>query len=192
MKKLLFFAPFLILLLCSCESKKEEVNKVQLVQEYIQALNDFDYQGIISKFNDSIRMKEIVYSSTFSKADFYDHFQWDSIFQPKYEILKIEEKADGTIDMEISKQGPRILFLNEKPTVNHEIISFEKGKIREVHILEYIVFDEETWSRKRQNLLDWIDANHPELNGFIHDQTKQGALNYLKALEYYKMAMDGN
>ncbi len=155
-------------------------------------MNDFDYPAIISMFNDSVRMKEIVYDNSFSKDNYYNLFQWDSIFQPSYEILKIEEKADGTVDMEIAKQGPRILFLNEKPVVNHEIIQFEQGKIHQVHIVEYIVFDEETWARKRQSLLDWVDSNYPELNGFIYDQTKAGALNYLKALEYYQMAMNEN
>lgn len=188
MKKALFVTLFLTLSLLACQPPNKEIDNVELVKSYVQALNEFDYLSIISMFNDSIRLKEIVYESTFSKADYYNLFQWDSIFQPKYEILKIEEKADGTVELETSKQGPRILFLNEKPIVNHEVVSFENGKIRMIHILEYKVFDEETWSHKRQTLLDWVDANHPELNGFIYDQTKEGALNYLKALEFYQAA----
>ena len=190
MKQFIIQTLFLLIMLCSCGSNQKETDKVEMVKTYVQALNDFDYPSIISLFYDSVRMKEIVYDMSYSKADYYHLFQWDSIFQPQYEILKIQEMTDGTIDLEISKKGPRILFLNEKPTVTHEVISFKNDKIHSVHIRDYLVFDDQTWEAKRQKLLDFIDQHHPELNGFIYDQTKQGALNYLKALELYRAAND--
>lgn len=170
----------------SCQPKEKEVDKVQLVKDYVSALNTFDFEGIVSKFQDSVRLKEIVYESHFSREDYYHLFQWDSIFQPKYEILEIEEAEDGTVKMQVSKAGPRILFLNKKPIITDEVVRFEGDKIQSVQITDYVVFDEVTWTNTRKDLLSWINANHPELNGFLHDQTKQGALNYMKALEYYQ------
>lgn len=188
MKKLLFFAPFLAILLCSCEPKKEEVNKVQLVQEYIQALNDFDYQGIISKFEDSVRMKERVYESAFSKEDYYYHFQWDSTLKPTYKILEISEAEDGTVHMHVSKLEERIQFLNEEAIVTDEVVTFENGKIHDINIVNYVIFNEVEWINNRKDLVTWVNNNHPELNGFLHDQTREGAIHYLQALKYYKEA----
>jgi len=188
MKKLLFFAPFLAVLLCSCQPSHREVDKIQLVKDYIAALNQFDYPAIIDKFGDSVRMKERVYESTFSKEDYYHHFQWDSTLKPTYKILEISEVEDGTVHMHVSKLEERIEFLNEEAIVTDEVVTFENGKIHNINIVNYVVFNEVEWINNRKQLVTWVNNNHPELNGFLHDQTKQGALNYLKALEYYKQA----
>lgn len=192
MKKLLFFAPFLAVLLYSCQPSKKEVDKVQLVKDYIAALNAFDYPAIIDKFKDSIRLKERVYESTFSKEDYYVHFQWDSTLHPVYKILEIKEAEDGTVHMHVSKLEERIQFLNEEAIVTDEVVSFEDGKIHNIDIVNYVVFNEVEWINNRKRLVAWVNTNHPELNGFLHDQTREGALNYLKALEYYEMAMNAN
>jgi len=34
--------------------------------------------------------------------------------------------------------------------------------------------------------LSWVSENHPELNGFINDQTEAGGKKFLKALELYE------
>lgn len=188
MKKLLLSTCLLPLFFGSCQPKLKEVDRTVLAEEYIQALNEFDYPSIISLFYDSVRMKEIVYETTFSKADYYNLFQWDSIFQPEYKVLQIQELPGEKIELQISKLGPRINFLMDNPIITKEVLSFEKGKIYEVEIIEYLYFDDETWVARRQALIEWVAANHPELDGFIYDQTKVGALNYLRAIELYKAA----
>lgn len=188
MIKRLLFAPFLVLILLGCQPKEKEVDRVQLVESYVEALNNFDYEGIVSKFQDSVRLKEIVFESFFSRDQYYKLFQWDSIFQPKYEILNINELPGDKVEMEVSKQDPRILYLNEQPIVTHEIVSFDGNKIKLVEIDRYVIFDEVTWTNNRKRLVNWVNSNHPELNGFLHDQTKEGAQKYMKALEYYSKA----
>jgi len=39
--------------------------------------------------------------------------------------------------------------------------------------------------KNRSKLLSWIAKNNPELNGFIHDQTKAGGIKYLQAIDLY-------
>jgi hypothetical protein len=38
----------------------------------------------------------------------------------------------------------------------------------------------------REEFFNRIDKNQPELNGFLHDQTKTGGMKYLKAIELYE------
>jgi len=55
-----------------------------------------------------------------------------------------------------------------------------------VETTEYLVFNDATFVKNRDSLLSWIDENHPELNGFINNQTAPGGRQYLKAIELFK------
>lgn len=174
----------------SCtESKQAQatIPKTQLVEQYINALNKSDFQQVRFLFFDSIRLKELDYVSVFSKDDYYHLFQWDSTFHPTYKILEIQEDKSG-VKMKVSKECKRILFLNQEPIVTHEFVKFKDNKIMSVDIIDYKVFNDSIWSLNRANLVSWITTNHPELNGFLHDQSKQGALNYLKAIQLYQQS----
>jgi len=46
--------------------------------------------------------------------------------------------------------------------------------------------DFKLWNLTKNEMVTWIKKNHPELDGFIYDQTKTGAQNYLKAIALYK------
>jgi hypothetical protein len=48
------------------------------------------------------------------------------------------------------------------------------------------LFNVEKFVKNRDELVNWISENHPELNGFLNDQTKSGGLYYLKAIQLYK------
>ncbi len=184
MKKTLFIV-IICLLGISCRQPKTDVNKMEVTKNYIKALNTSDYDAIIGLFKDSIRMKEIVYSSVFSKDEYYQLFQWDSTFSPTYKILEIKEENDA-IRMTVSKECPRILFLNEEPNVTDETVKFEDGKIKSIEITKYVVLNEKVWERNRTQLVEWIETHHPELDGFLYDQTKKGAIKYLEAIKRYQ------
>ncbi|SNZ01113.1 hypothetical protein [Flagellimonas pacifica] len=174
-----------IILVISCREKKSKINKVQIVENYIEALNEGSYNMIIQSFLDSVRLNEQVYKSTFSKEDYLSLFQWDSTFAPKYEILEIAQKGED-VEMKVSKECTRILFLNEEPIVTREVVKFKNDQIYSITITDYEVFNGEKWSDNRADLVSWVKANNPELDGFLVDQSKKGALNYLKAMDLYQ------
>lgn len=170
----------LISVLIACQSSQKE----QLAQDYYQALDESDFTGIVRLQLDSVRVKEGQYTSVYSVGDYVNWFQWDSVFQPSYKILDMRTTEEG-IEIKVSKDDPRIQFLNERPLVTKEQLQIKAGKIYSLEVLEYISFNNEQWDANREKLVSWVDKNHPELNGFINDQTLKGGLDYLKALDLY-------
>ena len=69
-------------------------------------------------------------------------------------------------------------------------ISFNAGKISRIESMDCKDADWGLWQTERDTLVNWIDKNHMELNGFINDMTMNGAMNYLKAIELYKAYHD--
>jgi len=84
-----------------------------------------------------------------------------------------------------SKTDKRISFLHEQPIVTNQLIRFDQDKIVSIETTEYAVFNDSIFVKNRDSLLSWIDENHPELNGFIYNQTAPGGRQYLKAIELY-------
>ncbi len=76
--------------------------------------------------------------------------------------------------------------MNGEPTVYKEKLTFKNKRIQSVESTELILFNTEKWVSLRDTLVDWMAENEPKLDGFIFDQTKQGAINYLKAIELYE------
>jgi hypothetical protein len=70
--------------------------------------------------------------------------------------------------------------------VTDQVIRFDGDRITSIETTKYIIFDDSIFVKNRDELLSWVDINHPELNGFINDQTKTGGMKYLKAIELYK------
>lgn len=56
--------------------------------------------------------------------------------------------------------------------------------------MECVDADWNIWQMERDSLVKWVSINHPELDGFIHDLTMNGAINYLKAIELYENSKD--
>ncbi|MBX2840283.1 MAG: hypothetical protein KTR26_00825 [Flammeovirgaceae bacterium] len=169
----------------SCQEHQEELTSKQIVEAYFVALNNYNFEEISAYTSDNILRTEGEYVVTKNKVDLQRIFQWDSVFVPKYEILEIEEK-DQAIVATISKNCKRITFLHDTPMVYKTIIEVTDHKITKMKTDEYIEFDDAKWQKRRDMLVKWIDENHPELNGFIHDQTIVGAQNYLKAIALYQ------
>lgn len=185
MKRICALFVLAIMVLFSCKSKVQESDKKQLIKAYYASLNNFELKEIPDYYFDSIRMIENDYLYLASKDSFYLKLQWDSVFRPKYQILEIEEIENDLI-VKVSKSDPRILFLNEEPNVYRERFTFKDELIFSSEIKGFIVFNWDLWDNNRSKLVNWIKENHPDLDGFLYDQTKQGGVNYLKAINLYK------
>ncbi|KGK28703.1 hypothetical protein [Cellulophaga sp. E6(2014)] len=168
----------------SCKNSKKEIDRVEITKQYFKVLVNSDYSKISDWFADSLKTIEGEHKNTYSKSEYLEILKWDSVFEPNYEILEIEQK-DGIVKAKISKMDKRIFFLHEKPFIMNQIISFQKNKIISVET-DYLNFDYPTWEKNKNGLLSWIDKNHPELNGFINDLTEDGGMKFLKAIELYK------
>ncbi len=178
---------FLILFVCifslnGCSRN----NNTQLVKDFYNQLNHSNYSELSEFIGDSITITEGDYNMNYSKNDYYQFFQWDSVFNPKYEILAIKE-MDNNVEISISKTCTRIKFLNQKPLVSTEVIEIKNQKISKIKNIE-MDSDFKLWDTKRSQMVNWIKKNHPELDGFIYDQTKIGAQNYLKAIDFYEQS----
>ncbi|MDT0606842.1 hypothetical protein [Croceitalea rosinachiae] len=164
----------------SSTSKKE-----QLARNYYQALDQSNFARIAELQFDSIRVKEGSYTSVYSVEDYVNWLKWDSVFQPTYEVLDITSDEEK-VELTISKVCKRIQFLNGGPMISKEVMQFKEGKIYTLEIKDFTSYNGERWNAEREKLVNWIKANHPELEGFIYDQTLQGGINYLKALDLYQ------
>lgn len=168
----------------SCKNSEKEIDRVEIAREYFKVLDNSDYSKLSDWFPDSLKTIEGEHKNTYSKSEYLEILKWDSVFEPNYEILKIEQK-DGIVKAKISKMDKRIFFLHEKPFITNQIIRFKKEKIISIET-DYVNFDYPTWEKNKNGLLSWIDKNHPELNGFINDLTEDGGMKFLKAIELYK------
>ncbi|NAS11956.1 hypothetical protein [Poritiphilus flavus] len=186
MKKKIFFLTLLLLTgFISCKDTKKGTDHIEIVKNYYQALDESNFNKLSPLIADSFSSRELEYVKVFSKREYREFIRWDSVFHPEYQILEIAEN-DGLIKLKVSKAGIRSLFLNEEPIITREEVRIQEGKIESVAITEYVVFNEARWTKNRVDLLSFIEENHPELNGFLTDQTMQGAMNYLKAIALFK------
>lgn len=185
MKTRIIWAISLLLTLGACQSFQKE----QLARDYYQALDESDFERIAQLQFDSIRVSEGPFTTTYSVEDYVTWLQWDSVFQPTYEVLDAQV-VDDAVELTVSKVCQRIQFLNDGPMVSKERMQFKDGKIYELQIQEFTSFNGERWNSQREKLVNWVKANHPELDGFINDQTLQGGLNYLKAIDLYSKRDD--
>lgn len=170
----------------SCKRSEKEIDTVEIAKKYYDALDNSDASAMADLLTDSLVTKETAYEyeQTFTRSEYLEWVKWDSVFDPTYEILQIEQK-DEYIKATISKIDKRISFLHQQPIVTNQVIRFDNDKIVSVETTEYMVFNDATFVKNRDSLLSWIDEHHPELNGFINDQTALGGRQYLKAIELY-------
>ncbi|MDL5512208.1 hypothetical protein QSE00_10310 [Arenibacter sp. M-2] len=187
MNRTVILSLLLIIGFISCKTSEREINRLEIAKNYYKALNSSDNLKMALLLTDSLVTKETEYNyvQTFSVEEFMEWLKWDAVFSPTYEILQMEQK-DTIVKAKISKIDKRISFLHQVPIVTNQVIRFDNDKIISIETTEYIVFNDSTFVKNRDNIVSWIDENHPELNGFLHDQTETGGLKYLKAIELYK------
>jgi len=185
--KIHFVLFFLTILLIGCNDKKRTPR--ELVTEYYNAFNSSDFDGLTAVIADSITIVEGDYVMPYSKESFYEQFKWDSIFQPTYEIVALEDQNNQIIAT-VASSSKRYKFLKNDPLTCRFRISFNSNEITKLESLECLDADWNVWQTERDSLVSWTSKNHPELDGFIHDLTMNGAINYQKAIELYENRKD--
>ncbi len=174
----------------TCKNSENEkgikTSKLEIAKNYYKALDNSNSTEMLTLIGDSIVIRENNddYQERFSRNGYTVWLKWDSVFEPTYKILEIEEKNE-VVNARISKVDKRIIFLTEEPMVWKEIIRFDKNKIVKVERIEYEVFNVPKFVRNRDTLVSWVDRYHPELSGFLYPQTKSVGMKYLKAIELY-------
>ncbi len=175
----------LLFILCACVTEHDQNKTQRLVNEYYNALTESDIDNTKRMFYDSVRIKDGDYALTHSIDDYSNWLKWDSVFKPNYAIKTIEMFGD-TAEITVSKSCKRTLYLNEGPVVTKERLILMDNKIYSLEVVAYISYNHEKWIGNREKLVNWIELNHPKLNGFIHDQSLNGGVNYVKAIELYE------
>ena len=168
----------------SCKQASSEIQPIEIAKSYYEALDKSDVKTLHMLLADTIISKEMEYEAVFDRDGYKELQRWDSVFQPTYKILEIQE-VDGEVKTKISKACSRTLFLNGEPIITQETISFKNGKIESVGIDKYVVFNFQRWDSVRSKLVNFVNENHTELDGFLNDQTVKGAIKYSKAMDSY-------
>ncbi|KAA3624206.1 MAG: hypothetical protein DWQ02_23375 [Bacteroidetes bacterium] len=171
----------------SCDNSEKKVDQLAIANDYYKALDNSDDSLMTQLLTDSLLTKETEYDyeQTFKLKEYIEWMKWDAVFDPNYEILQIFQEGE-VVKAKISKIDKRILFLHEEPIVTNQILRFNNDKIVSIETTKYVFFNDSLFIKNRDTLVSWVDKNHPELNGFLHDQTEAGGMKYLKAIELYK------
>lgn len=181
--KYIFSILFLTILITACNNQK--LTHQETVFKYYDAKDALIFSEVEKYIHDTITIKEGDYVMPYTRSTFYEVFKWDSIFQPSYEVVEIEEKKNHVF-VSVALSSIRNEFLKNKSMTCQYKLSFILGKISKIESLECVGADWNKWQTERDSLVNWISKTHPELDGFIHNMTMQGAQDYLKAIELYK------
>jgi len=176
------YATLLLLVISACSSK--ETSHIATVKNYYSGFNNGDYKLIETQLSDSLTITEGDYVMNFTPETFETHFKWDSVFVPQVKIINIEQQENDLL-VTISASSKRFEFLRNNPLVTKHLVHFTNGKISRIDNVDFINTDWKLWTEQKEGLTQWIVNNHKELDGFMIDQTLQGGLNYLKAIDLY-------
>lgn len=170
----------LLMIACNTNSKEEKV-----INSYIDALNASDYNKLKTYLNDTITTIEGDYKLSYTIKEYYNWFQWDSVFKPKYKLLEINKNPDSLI-VKISKICDRIVFLNNDKLITKQYFVLKNNKISAIKTLSYENTNWETWQENKNNLLNWINKNKIDYPNFINIQNKSAAEQYLEAIRLFR------
>jgi hypothetical protein len=182
MKKTIFIL-LLLSFLIACKSEK--ATHQEIVTNYYKARDAFNYNALKTVIDDSITVIGGDYVMPYNLDSYYEEFKWDSIFRTSYKIVELIEEDDWVMATVVSN-SIKYEFLKNNPLTCQYRISFNSDKISKIESLECLGVNWDIWQEQKDTLVSWIDKNHPKLDGFIHDMTMNGALNYLKAIALYK------
>ena len=184
MNKITAFLIFITIGFFSCKNSEKESDKLEIAKKFYIAIDNSNPLEMNKLITEKFTTIDDGFKQEYNRNEYVEWVKWDSVFQPNYEILKIE-KENGIIKAKISKIDKRISFLHHAPIVTDEILQFEDNKIKNIsrtsasfNVVEFI--------KNRDEFVKWISEKQPELNGFLNDQTKSGGMNYLKAIDLYE------
>ena len=164
---------------------KQTPSHIAIVTEYYEAFNSSDFKRIHPLVADSITIIEGDYVMPYSKESLHEQFRWDSVFQPTYEIVEAKEENDHVM-VTVASSSIRYRFLENDPLTTKFRVSFANDLITKLEVVDYVDPDWNIWQQKRDTLVKWVQDNHPALDGFVHDLSMNGALNYVQAIEHYE------
>ncbi len=174
--------PAILICMFSCKSQYDKLSDQQLIEGYVSGLNSAEFSEVDRYVSDSIVSKEFDFLLSDNIEAYSILFLWDSVFEPHYTIVEMKETELG-VQMTLSKECKRIRFLNDSPILSKVNVSISNNEITEIQIYEHQNLDFSIWDARRDTLVSWIDSNHPELSGFVYDQTIEGGQDYLTAIE---------
>lgn len=186
MTRILIFLFAVTSIQMGCKSSSDNLTPEEMVMGYINGLNESNFEHIESYISDSLTTREGGFVLSENSKDYYIHFQWDSVFSPKYSAIDSRRISDNSVEVTLSKTCKRIKYLHDTPTVFKARIDFLNNQIVEIDNFDLIIFDTLKWISRRDSLVAWIKLNNPELDGFIYDQTPTGAQKYLKAIDLFE------
>ncbi|MEC8832332.1 MAG: hypothetical protein VX772_08225, partial [Bacteroidota bacterium] len=167
----------------------EPRDKADQIRAFYQGFQNSDYTQIKSTISDSLAITEGDYVMRFTPKSYYEQFKWDSIFEPHYTIISINE-VKNAYEATVAVESKRFDFLKNNPLTCTHRFNFKSDKINMIENLDCSNANWQIWQQQRDSLVTWIKKYHPELDGFVHDLSMKGAQNYLKAIELYKNHKD--
>ncbi len=178
-----FYSFITLLFLMGCGHQKPTHS--QLVSQYYEAFDASGFDQLVPLIADSITIAEGQYVTTYSRGEFYEHFKWDSVFQTSYQVVDLEDQGEQVVAT-VTSGSVRYQFLQNDPLTCRYNISFHSDKIVRIDVLDCSNADWNVWQTEVDSLVGWVHQYHPELDGFIHDLTMNGAIHYLQAIQLYQ------
>lgn len=175
------FAIAVLLILFGCQ----KATNLELVDSYYKGYAQVSYNELSYLLADSIRIDDAGYTQTYSKAQFRDYYQWDSVYQPQIAVSDLYEDNEQ-VYLTQSINSIRFAFLENDPCVTKQRLTLVDGRIERFEILENVGTDWALWVMRRDSLVNWVKLNQKELDGFIYDMTKEGSQDYVKAIDCYQ------
>jgi hypothetical protein len=175
----------LVLLVIFASCNEQSISNKETVENYYNARANANFKELGKFVSDSVTIVAGDFVMPYDSAGFYEEFKWDSVFKPSYKVLGLKEENNKVIAT-IAINSIKHEFLKNSAMTCEYKISFSSGKIAKIEELDCKDADWASWQQERDSLVNWINKEHPELNGFINDMTMMGAQNYLKAIELYK------
>ena len=175
-----------LFLTISCKFQNDRTSSIEIAKEFYKGLNQADFKLISNCIADSFAVNEKEWNLIlkYSKNEYQNWFQWDSIFNPKYEIVEIEERNDSVFAT-ISKDDCRIHLLHENPLVYKVHFDIVDNKLIAINTIKYLNADWTVWQNNRKKFIDWIVNSHPDYSDFMNVQNKEFGEKYLKAINLY-------